>query len=133
MLYDNSKPNQLLTLGGRIQCNQCQARSKRTGLQCRGPAVSGKRTCRMHGGKSTGPKTPEGRQRIADALTAHGTETRAARISRSEKLAELEAFDALGRILGMIKGPQKRGVKCKISVNFPDLDLVVQRIVKLSK
>ena len=87
----------------------------------------------MHGGKSTGPKTLEGRQRIASAMTAHGTETRAARISRSEKLAELEAFDALGRLMGMIKGPRKRGVKCKISVNFPGLHLLVQRIVKLSK
>lgn len=29
----------ITTLGGRIQCNQCQAKSKRSKLQCRGPAV----------------------------------------------------------------------------------------------
>ena len=28
--------------------------------------------CRMHGGASTGPRTPEGLQRIAQARTVHG-------------------------------------------------------------
>lgn len=70
-----------------------------------------------------------GRQRIVHTKMTHGEETRAARIARSEKLAELEAFDSLGRILGMIKGPQKRGRKCKTVVEFPDLDLVAKRIV----
>lgn len=48
----------------------CGART-RTGLPCRGIPVwrpqgkPGKARCRMHGGRSTGPKTPEGRARIA--------------------------------------------------------------------
>ena len=28
--------------------------------------------CRMHGGASTGPRTPEGLQRIVQARTVHG-------------------------------------------------------------
>ena len=28
--------------------------------------------CRLHGGKSTGPRTPEGLQRIVKARTTHG-------------------------------------------------------------
>jgi hypothetical protein len=28
--------------------------------------------CRMHGGASTGPRTPEGLQRLAKARTVHG-------------------------------------------------------------
>jgi hypothetical protein len=31
--------------------------------------------CRMHGGKSTGPRTPEGLQRIRAAETTHGLRT----------------------------------------------------------
>jgi len=42
----------------------CGART-RSGLPCRGLPVVGKRRCRLHGGKSTGPRTDEGRARIA--------------------------------------------------------------------
>ena len=47
----------ILTLGGRVWCPRCQAKSKRTKLQCQSPAVRDKRACRIHGGLSTGPKT----------------------------------------------------------------------------
>ncbi len=74
--------------------NRCRAKSKRTGQQCKSPAVPGKRVCRIHGGLSTGPKTPEGRARCAAAKTIHGGETRAIREARRVKLAELRAFAA---------------------------------------
>ena len=34
---------------------RCTARSKRTGLPCRGPAVKGWRVCRMHGAHGGAP------------------------------------------------------------------------------
>src|SRR2546430_15095055 len=37
---------------------RCGARSKRTGKPCRGAAMPNGR-CKLHGGKSTGPRTPE--------------------------------------------------------------------------
>jgi hypothetical protein len=37
---------------------------------CNGPAMPNGR-CRMHGGASTGPPTPEGLQRIVKARTVH--------------------------------------------------------------
>ena len=40
---------------------RCTARSKRSGQQCRGPAVRGKRVCRMHGG-ARGSGAPTGKQ-----------------------------------------------------------------------
>ena len=43
----------------------------RAGQPCLGPAMSNGR-CRMHGGLSTGPKTPEGLARIVAARTVHG-------------------------------------------------------------
>ena len=76
-----------LTLGGRVQCTQCKAMSKRTRLRCRAPAIKGKAVCRFHGGKSTGPKTKAGRARIAAAHTVHGRETRQKRADTSAALA----------------------------------------------
>ena len=53
--------NMFLTLGGRVRCRQCKAQSKRTKQQCRCPAMRNNEVCRIHGGLSTGPKTPGGR------------------------------------------------------------------------
>jgi hypothetical protein len=50
---------------------RCGART-RAGCPCRAPAIRGKLRCRMHGGRSTGPRTAEGRARIAAARTIHG-------------------------------------------------------------
>src|ERR1039458_8099026 len=51
--------------------SRCGART-RGGCPCRAPAIHGKRRCRMHGGRSTGPRTPEGRDRLRAARTVHG-------------------------------------------------------------
>lgn len=43
---------------------RCSARSKRTGKQCKGPAVKGWRVCRMHGaggGHASGSEHPSWR------------------------------------------------------------------------
>jgi hypothetical protein len=50
---------------------RCGARTRRTGCPCRAPAMRNGR-CRLHGGKSTGPRTDEGRARIRAARTRHG-------------------------------------------------------------
>ncbi len=41
---------------------RCGART-RTGGSYAGPAVHGRARCRLHGGRSTGPKTPDGKAR----------------------------------------------------------------------
>lgn len=51
---------------------------RRTACQC--PAMQNRRRCRLHGGKSTGPRTPEGLERSRRANWKHGVysqETRA--------------------------------------------------------
>ena len=92
------------TLGGRVTCTQCNALSKRSRLRCRSPAIKGKTKCRIHGGLSTGSRTPEGKARQITANIRHGRETRAIRQERSVKLAELYALEMLGRKIGMISG-----------------------------
>jgi hypothetical protein len=100
----------ITTLGGRIQCNQCQAKSKRSQLQCRGPAVSGENVCRMHGSGS-GPKTKAGRLRCAAAKTNHGFDTRQARTERAQGMRRLRELEDLGHLLGIIRGPKMPGRK----------------------
>jgi hypothetical protein len=49
---------------------RCGAKA-RSGLACRAPAMANGR-CRNHGGKCTGPRTPEGLASLARAHTTHG-------------------------------------------------------------
>ncbi len=50
---------------------RCGART-RAGCPCRAPAISGRLRCRMHGGRSTGPRSAEGMARLRTARTLHG-------------------------------------------------------------
>jgi hypothetical protein len=95
--------------GGRITCRRCQAKAKHSGIQCQLPAMRSKTVCRVHGGRSTGPKTKEGRLRCAEVKTIHGRETRAIRAERHRALVELSRLEALGRALAVITGPLSRG------------------------
>ena len=88
--------------GGMSRCARCQAASKRSKRQYLKPAIRGKRVCRVHGGRSTGPTTPQGRKRCAEAKTIHGWETREKRHTRAEKLRELRQLEKLMVDLGMI-------------------------------
>ena len=44
---------------------RCGAKT-RSGSTCKHPVSPGKRRCRFHGGASTGPRTEEGKKRIAE-------------------------------------------------------------------
>ena len=105
----NSTVQYLETAGGLIRCLRCRAKSKRTGLQCGAPAMAGKFVCATHGGRSTGPKTAEGRARCAAARTIHGNDTRQARRELSEGRSHLAVLEDLARLLGMITGPRSPG------------------------
>jgi hypothetical protein len=56
----------------------CGARTRR-GTPCKSMSIPGKERCKLHGGKSTGPKTLEGRKRIAQAQAERWRKWRAAR------------------------------------------------------
>ena len=112
----------LQTLGGRITCQRCLARSKRTKQQCKAPAIAGRKTCKSHGGRSTGPRTEQGRQRCADAKTIHGRETREARSERSLASARLAVLEAVGFSIGLMTGARTRGAKPdRMAEAFPEL------------
>ena len=68
---------------------RCGARTK-AGTPCQRAAVKRTGRCTRHGGKSTGPRTVEGRARIAAAQTTHGRLTK-------EKRAEAKRRAQIGR------------------------------------
>ena len=53
----------------------CGAKT-RAGGACQNPAIGGRNRCKLHGGKSTGPRTPEGKARSVAANTKHGRRSR---------------------------------------------------------
>jgi len=111
VMQDDLSGEVISIAGGRIRCLQCAAMSKRTKLRCRSPAVRGKKVCRIHGGLSTGPRTPEGKARSVAAKTVHGRDTRAIRQQASLVAQHLVEVEALGRTLGMFTGSRIRGRK----------------------
>jgi hypothetical protein len=68
---------------------RCLAKTRR-GTECQKPAIKGRVCCQLHGGRSTGPRTVEGRARIAAANLKHGNRTK-------ERLAENKERAAVNR------------------------------------
>ena len=56
----------------RLRRVPCGARRHRDGEPCRALSEPGKKRCRFHGGRSTGPRTPEGKARCAANLPKRG-------------------------------------------------------------
>jgi len=103
----------MLIAGERIRCRRCSARSKRTKLRCGAPAMRGKRVCRTHGGKSTGPKTEQGKANSAKANLKHGKCTKQAQTEHSEASAQLSQLEDAMYLLGMSDAPRSTGRKAR--------------------
>jgi hypothetical protein len=54
---------------------RCWAKT-RSGGACQNPAIRNRDRCKLHGGLSTGPRTPEGKARAAAAHWKHGRRSR---------------------------------------------------------
>ena len=77
---------------------RCGATCKRTGQPCQGAAMPNGR-CRMHGGTSTGARTPEGKARCRAAAWKHGGRDGAARARARERAEARRLVSGLGRLL----------------------------------
>jgi hypothetical protein len=96
---------------GQYSCNQCTAKSKRSGTRCQAPAVKGKFVCRMHGGKSAGPITDEGRIRSSRSRLTHATQTRNVRLEHRKAMIAIRALEESALAHGIDWGPKIRGRK----------------------
>ena len=84
---------------------RCGAKT-RSGTPCAKYPIAGKRRCRLHGGLSSGPKTAEGRARIAAANTKHGRfkNWRAHREREKHYFAEIRRLMAEAKAAGLLEG-----------------------------
>jgi hypothetical protein len=77
-----------------LACARCGARSKRSGLTCRAPAVRGKAVCRMHGAFAG---APSGERNGAFRHGHYTLEAMAERAWEKSKLQEFrETLEAMG-------------------------------------
>jgi hypothetical protein len=121
----------LVTAGDRIICKRCTAKSKRSGEQCKKPALRSSKTqkCGHHGGLSRGPITTEGKARIAAAHTVHGRETQKQRAERSTASARLSRLEDAMYVLKMTDMPRSRGRKAAGYSPIISIDEVVRMLV----
>jgi len=101
----------LITAGGKIACARCAAKSKRSGEQCKKPAMRGKAVCDFHGGRSTGPKTQAGKDRQRAAVTKTGEFTQQAMEDRARSMRMLHGLEDAMYVLKMTTMPRTRGRK----------------------
>lgn len=79
---------------------QCAAKSKQSGFRCKNFTVKDKAVCWIHGGKSTGPITTKGREKIRTLKTQHGLYSQDANDEKRRFRALLQnAQETLGIIL----------------------------------
>lgn len=83
------------TPGNPLNAPRCGAKTRK-GTPCRSAAMKNGR-CRMHGGSSTGPRTPEGIDRIRASRTKHGRYSAASIAARRQARAALREIRALLR------------------------------------
>lgn len=85
--------------------------SKHPREQCRKPAIRSKTKCQLHGGRSTGPKTSEGKARISAAKWVHGNETNQRKLERSEGSLRMAQIEDVMHAVGMTTATRTTGRK----------------------
>ena len=75
---------------------RCLAKTRR-GTKCQRAAYKHNGRCALHGGRSTGPRTQRGLQRISEANLKHGRQT------KDKLAAQKHAADVGRRVMGELK------------------------------
>ena len=67
--------------------------------------------CTLVGAKWNGPRTAEGKQRIAQAQLKHGFYSKAGLEAKHAESIQLRQLEDIAVLIGMIQGPRTRGCK----------------------
>lgn len=118
------------TAGGKIECARCQATSKRTKQQCNRPAMRGKRACALHGGRSSGPKTIEGKERSRQANLKSGEYTQESMLHRRRTQLQLAYLDDIAHLTHIATGSRTKGPKPKGYAKLSSLPDLMREIEK---
>jgi hypothetical protein len=110
MNFDEHYEKYLLTAAGKITCLRCTAKSTRTKIQCRKPALRASRTqkCEFHGGRA---HSADVLRRISEANTLHGECSIVAKQRQRDESALLHELEDALHVLKMASGPRTRGRK----------------------
>jgi hypothetical protein len=92
-------PSLLIRLALASSAPRCGARYKRRDHPCQSPAMENGR-CRLHGGASTGPRTPEGLEHSRMANWRHGYRSAEAIAIRRDATAARRDLKYLIRVFG---------------------------------
>jgi hypothetical protein len=84
---DISELGRATRFGANWRGERCGAKTRR-GTECQRPAHKHNGRCGLHGGLSTGARTPEGLQRISEANLKHGRYTKD-KLERKRRAAEV--------------------------------------------
>jgi hypothetical protein len=118
--------------GDYLKSPRCSARTRAGGC-CRQPAMANGR-CRMHGGLSTGPRTPEGLARCRTTRLVHGYRTRAHLALRSRAVHAARRLRSLTAGLPAhaaghgVRRSEIRSQKSEAGTQRPDVRRVGQRL-----
>ena len=80
---------------------RCIAKTRR-GTECQRAAYKHNGRCRLHGGLSTGARTPEGLQRISEANIKHGRQT------KDKLAAQRHAAEVGRRVMDELKNIERQ-------------------------
>jgi hypothetical protein len=114
----------LILAFGRTLVQRCQATNRR-GEQCSKTAIRNKSVCRFHGGKSTGPRTEEGIERVRQANTRTGVYAKEFVKESQAAKARLRVIEQAAYEAGLIK-VRIRGRKPQS--NDPSVDALMRVI-----
>ena len=85
---------------------RCGAKKRRKGTPCGSPAMANGR-CRIHGGASTGPRTPEGLERSRKSNWKHGLRSAEAINQRKEGMALRREIKRLAELADEIQAEKR--------------------------
>lgn len=86
----------------------CGARARSTGKPCQKyPCKNGR--CHLHGGKSTGPRTPQGKIRSRKARLAHGYYSQSEQEQYRMMRAEIKAVEEQIKYVNSLVSPASMG------------------------
>ena len=123
----------IVTAGGKIVCNRCLAKSKRTHQQCGRPAMHGKSVCNFHGGKSTGPRTAEGKERSRQAHIKTGAFTSESRQRQLATMLQLVYIEDMMYEINITSAPKTRGPKPTGFIKYNSVSEMLQAIEETTK
>lgn len=108
-----------------LDVTRCMA-INRNGTPCQRRKVPGRTRCHLHGGKSTGPRTPDGKARVAAAHYKHGNRRRILRAEAHERREVKTAAKFMGKTAAALDAFGEHKEAARIRAQMMELALALE-------